>query len=331
MTALAVSVICPVFNSRPDELRAAVASVLGQDRAGVCELLLVDDCSTDPGTLQAVADLAASDARVVALRAAANGGPARARNLGLERATRPWVGFLDSDDLWLERLEQAALVLESHPETGWIAGDTVVLDRSGAMTPAPRLGCVASGALCATPVLTRSIILDGMHLGTSLIRRDRIGVLRFDPAVLYGEDILFLVRLSLDTAMRAVAAPWYVSRRQHGSMMWSAGRLSDRFASGPLAGFRDPALRGFRREYRWALYAVFKDLAVNNLVNGRGWVGLRHALRAWAFDPREVGALVRYLGLVLSRGRPGLAERARAYSRCEQVLLDGAGRFREVV
>ena len=41
--AFAVSVICPVFNSRAAELRAGVASVLEQDIAGVCEILLIDD------------------------------------------------------------------------------------------------------------------------------------------------------------------------------------------------------------------------------------------------------------------------------------------------
>lgn len=326
--AFAVSVICPVFNSRPAELRAAVASVLEQDIAGVCEILLIDDGSTDPDTLGTIAALAEADRRVLALRAERNGGPARARNLGLARATRPWVGFLDSDDLWLDRLAGSAEMLRMYPDAAWISGDCVVLGPSGVMTPTRPLGCIAGDGFCATPELTRSIIIDGVSLGTNLIRRDRIGPAGlFDPNVLYGEELLFLVRLSLDTPMLHVSGPCYVSRRQLGSMMWSARRLSPQFASGPRAGMRDRRLCGFRREYRWALYAVYKDLAVNNLVNRRFLAGLRHALRAWALDPRELGDVVRYLGLLAMRDRPGLSDRARDYSRCEQVMLDDSGGF----
>lgn len=326
--AVAVSVICPVFNTREAELRAAVASVLEQDIAGACEILLIDDGSTDPDTLATIAALAEADSRVVALRTARNCGPARARNLGLARATRPWIGFLDSDDLWLDRLAASAALLRMYPEATWISGDCMVLGPSGVMTPTRSLGCAAGGGFCVTPALTRSLIVEGLSLGTNLIRRDRIALAGlFDPEVLYGEDLLFLARLSLDTPMLYVPAPCYVSRRQLGSMMWSARRLSPHFASGPRAGMRDRRLRGFRREYRWALYAVYKDLAVNNLVNRRFLAGLRHALQAWALDPREVTDVLRYLGLLATRDRPGLSERARGYSRCEQVMLDRSGGF----
>ena len=333
--AFQISVICPVFNARAAELRLAVASVLDQDHAHVCEVLLIDDGSTNKDTLQAIQDLAASDSRVVALRTARNGGPALARNLGLDRATRDWIGFLDSDDLWApDRLTRAETAWRSHPDAGWIAGDVLLLNTAGTLEPAAALACTrdANGpvALCATPTLTRAIILDGLHLGVSLIRRDRLGALRFDPAVRYGEDILLLVLLSLDVAMLRAPGAAYISRRQHESMMWSAGRLSPAFASGPRAGFRDPRLKRFRREYRWALYAVYKDLAVNNLINRRAFAGLRHAFSALALDPREIRPFLRYLQLIATQSQPRLAQRARAYSYCEQVVLDEGGAFLKI-
>jgi glycosyltransferase involved in cell wall biosynthesis len=311
-----------------------LASVLQQDLDRGCEVLLVDDFSTDPATLEAIRELAASDSRVVALRTPRNGGPAVARNLGLDHATRPWIGFLDADDLWMpDRLARTEAALCRSPHAGWIGGDTLVLGASGTFASAQPLRCTQDEngpvAVCATPALTQAIILDGMHLGTNMIRRDRLGRLRFDPAARYGEDILFLVLLSLSVAMVHAPGAAYVSRRQHESMMWSAGRLSARFASGPRAGFGDPRLRGFRREYRWALYAVYKDLAVNNLINRRGWAGLGHALRALALDPREIWPFLRYVGLFATQGRPDLARRARRYNGCEQVVLDEAGRFQD--
>ena len=333
--AMQISVICPVFNARAAELCQAVASVLQQDLDRGCEVLLVDDFSTDPATLEAIRELAASDSRVVALRTPRNGGPAVARNLGLDHATRPWIGFLDADDLWMpDRLARAAAALHDHPDAAWIGGDINFLNAAGVLTPAPSLRCTQDRAdnqveVCATPELTRAIILDGLSLGTGLYRRDRLGSLRFNQAVRYGEDVLFLVRLSLNVAMTHIPRTAYVARRQHESMMWSKGRLSARFASGPRAGYRDPALRGFRREYRWALYAVYKDIAVNNLINGRGLAGLGHALQALALDPREIRPFLRYIWLFATQGRPHLAQRARGYSGCEQVLLNEAGQFQE--
>lgn len=333
--AMQISVICPVFNARAAELCQAVASVLQQDLDRGCEVLLVDDFSTDPATLEAIRELAASDSRVVALRTPRNGGPAVARNLGLDHATRPWIGFLDADDLWMpDRLARTEAVLRWYPDAGWIGGDIAVIGASGTRAPAQPLRCTQDAmggpvAVCATPELTRAIILDGLHLGTGLVRRDRLGGLRFDPAVRYGEDVLFLALLSLDVAMIHAPGAAYVSRRQRESMMWSAGRLSASFASGPRAGFGDKRLWGFRREYRWELYAVYKDLAVNNLINRRGLAGLGHALRALALDPREIRPFLRYVGLLATQGRPRLAQRARCYSGCEQVLLNEAGQFQE--
>ena len=164
-----------------------------------------------------------------------------------------------------------------------------------------------------------------MHLGACLIRRDALRGRRFDVSVSYGEDILFLAKLSLDVCADHSPGLAYVSRRQRGSMMWSAARLSDRFASGPRTGFRDPALRGFRREYRWALLAVYKDMAVNNLINGRRQAAMRAAWQALLLDPREVRAFATFATLLGVRDQMRIAAAARRYSRCEQVFLDEAG------
>lgn len=99
-----VSVVMPVHNSSVT-LGASVRSVLAQTHSDV-ELLITDDASTD-GSMDLLEDLARQDERVRPQAAPEQGGAARARNLALARARGQYVGFLDSDDMWLpEKLER---------------------------------------------------------------------------------------------------------------------------------------------------------------------------------------------------------------------------------
>ncbi len=323
-----VSIVCPVYNTRPEQLKAAVSSALAQTSGDVVEVVLVDDASTNPETVAALAGLDNPGGRITVLRSPHNAGPAAARNIGLSHASGTWIGFLDADDLWpSDKLANAMTLLASRPGTRWIIGDFAHFKGCVQGPTQPGATCFAlgddPGPARLAPALTRSIILDGLHLGTCLIRRDVIPHRPFDPAVTYGEDLLFLAKLS--TTVQADRAPnlSYLCRRGGESMMYSAGRLTSRFASGPRAGLRDKQLRAFGREYRWALYDVYKDLAVNNLLNGRPAAAVRFALQALTLDPREIRSFVRFLTFLPLRHTAELARRARSYSRREQVVLPG--------
>jgi len=92
---LRVSTIIPVFG-RHDVLRRAVASVLRQSHP-VHEVIVVDDASHPPISDD---DVGSSDARVRVIRSLRNGGPASARNMGIEASSGELIAFLDSDDVW---------------------------------------------------------------------------------------------------------------------------------------------------------------------------------------------------------------------------------------
>lgn len=95
-TARRVAVIMPVYNARAT-VEAATESVLSQSFRDL-ELLVIDDGSTD-GTGELLDRLSEKDGRLRCLRVE-NGGPARARNRGLE-ALGPeteYVLFIDADD-----------------------------------------------------------------------------------------------------------------------------------------------------------------------------------------------------------------------------------------
>ncbi|MER3389183.1 MAG: mycofactocin biosynthesis glycosyltransferase MftF [Microcella sp.] len=82
-----VTVVIPV-RDRPAQLRRLLGSL-----GGAVPVIVVDDASLDPSSIEAVA--VEAGARTV--RLPANLGPAGARNAGLEHIATPFVAFVDSD------------------------------------------------------------------------------------------------------------------------------------------------------------------------------------------------------------------------------------------
>lgn len=92
-----VSIIVPVYKSEKS-IGRCVESILAQTYRDI-ELILVDDGGGD-SSLSICQGFASCDARVKVI-SQENGGPARARNTGLDAATGEWISFVDSDD-WID-------------------------------------------------------------------------------------------------------------------------------------------------------------------------------------------------------------------------------------
>jgi glycosyltransferase involved in cell wall biosynthesis len=97
MKSCPVSVIIPTYN-RSHLLRRAVLSVLSQT-VQCSELIIVDDGSTDE-TQALLNELSRSAKLPFRVYYQQNRGPAAARNVGVRKATFPFIAFLDSDDHW---------------------------------------------------------------------------------------------------------------------------------------------------------------------------------------------------------------------------------------
>ncbi len=89
-----VSIIVPIYN-RENVLERCVDSILNQTYQHI-QLILVDDGSCD-GSLFVCKRYAIQDPRVVVLHQK-NGGPASARNTGMNAANGKYFMFVDSDD-----------------------------------------------------------------------------------------------------------------------------------------------------------------------------------------------------------------------------------------
>jgi teichuronic acid biosynthesis glycosyltransferase TuaG len=107
-----VSIITPAYRCA-GVVGETIRSVLDQTYSQ-WEMLIIDDCSPDD-TREVLREWTKIDKRVRLIEQSKNGGPAIARNAGLECAQGRWIAFLDSDDLWLpQKLERSIAFAEEH-------------------------------------------------------------------------------------------------------------------------------------------------------------------------------------------------------------------------
>jgi len=322
-----ISIVCPVHDTSPPLLAAAARSVLHDPSGAIRQLILVDDGSRREDTRRTLTEIAATDPRVTLIRTAATLGPAGARNLALAAAREDWVGFLDSDDTWLPG--QAARLrglLAGHPEAAWIGTRHRLVFADGASEPARGLDGPCARRLAdnllrlETPALTRVLLSDfRLHLGAVVVRRNlALAVGGFGEGLFYYEDFLFLAKLSTLAPLHYLEADGYGWRRGGPGLTSDARRLDPSTLAMHAQAARDPMLRRFRREIRWARYSATKGLAMNNLLAGRRRAALVLALRGWLQDPREVAELLLFLRL----WRHGVETDAAArYSGAERFVV----------
>ena len=177
----------PVFNGR-SLLRACLESVVGSTFPHErYEVVLADDGSTEPETLEILAELQARFAsepgfvRVLTLPTN-SGGAARPRNLILDEAVGEYVFFVDADDtIGSEALGRIADALATTP-ADWVAlHQALVNGRVGAATvQQPKLDVPRMKAL--TTLTVHKVFR------RAEIERQR---LRFDEGLPSGQDVTF--------------------------------------------------------------------------------------------------------------------------------------------
>jgi glycosyltransferase involved in cell wall biosynthesis len=114
-------------------LSDAIESVLQQEGFGeTTEVVVVDDHSTDPTTLECLSYWRTADSRVRVIDNPGRSGAATARNLGIAQASGEWVAFLDADDMWVPgALQSRWRVVDAYPEAQWIGADFRRLRQDG--------------------------------------------------------------------------------------------------------------------------------------------------------------------------------------------------------
>jgi len=121
-----VSIVTPSYN-QARFLESTLRSVLEQDYPNI-EYLVVDGASTD-GSVEIIHRFTE---RLTWWVSEKDSGQSEAINKGMRRARGEYVGWLNSDDIYLTGAVSAAVMaFQSHPEAGLIYGDALAMDADG--------------------------------------------------------------------------------------------------------------------------------------------------------------------------------------------------------
>ena len=235
------SIVSAVYNvSR--YLEEYIASIEAQtfDQSRL-QVVLVDDGSTDDS--RSVLEAWAGRARCeVVLLHQENAGQAAARNAGLERATGEWVTFIDPDDtVNATFFASMASFAEDHPEVQFLSANVVLRNEgTGELGKHPRWKMYTDNRLVDLDVATSYI--PGSST-TSLMRRDVIGDLRFNPGLRPNfEDGDFAVRYLLgapnrNTGFVGSARYYYRKRADQSSTLQTGISAVGRYSTVPRDGY----------------------------------------------------------------------------------------------
>jgi glycosyltransferase involved in cell wall biosynthesis len=120
-----VSVVIPAYNAEK-YIRESIDSVLTQTFKNY-EIIVVDDGSTDSTGI--IIQQSYPSVRYIFQK---NGGPAKARNVGIKEARGEYIAFLDADDVWMPtKLEKQIHYFNQHPEISFVFTENSMFDEKG--------------------------------------------------------------------------------------------------------------------------------------------------------------------------------------------------------
>ena len=175
-----VSIVIPCFNAG-ETIGEAIESALSQTYADI-EIVVVDDGSTDPVTLDVLAHAAWPRTRILHQ---GNAGPAAARNAAIQASLGEYILPLDADDrIEPTYVEKAMAAMQADPNVGIV------------YCKAMKFGA-ESGPWNLPAYTLRELVIDNVIFVTSLFRRadwEQVG--GFSEALTLGvEDYDFWIKI----------------------------------------------------------------------------------------------------------------------------------------
>lgn len=175
-----ISIIVPVYNVEL-YLKKCIETIINQTYKNL-EIILVDDGSTD-NSGKICDEYALKDNRIKILHIE-NGGPAVARNAGLDIATGEYIGFIDSDD-YIE-LDMYETLYNAMIKTN--AG-LVICNWYKGYEDNWRKNIVYPKKEILTPNEAFEVFYNNMYVWNKLYRKDVVKNLRFVET--YAQDVLY--------------------------------------------------------------------------------------------------------------------------------------------
>ena len=208
-----VDVLIAVFNNAAT-IERAVSSALSD--AHVNTVIVIDDGSTDD-TASVVSSLQAQAGdKLTLVRLDRNGGPAVARNRGLDASTAPWVAILDGDDYFLPN-RMKALLAESEA-ADFVADDQVQI-KENSDTAEFLIGHNATMTIDLATFVTENLsrgprLRKEFGFLKPIMRRSFLDShqLRYDEQLRLGEDFaLYTTALAAGAIFKVIPARTYAS------------------------------------------------------------------------------------------------------------------------
>lgn len=241
MATLPVSVIIPCYECT-NTIERALVSVASQSYRPA-ELIIVDDASND-FTLQKLFELKKryGEEWIKVIPLERNYGPAVARNVGWEAATKKYLAFLDADDAWHPRkIEIQYAWMTSHPEVVLTGHRCLII---GSKVADPRLPQNWS----AFRVRPFHLLISNKFLTRSVMLLKELPY-RFNKDKRYSEDYLLWLEIVLNGNIA-----WYLDLPMGYSYKAPFGEGG---LSGSLLNIEKGELDTYRRLYRQGLLSGF--------------------------------------------------------------------------
>ena len=235
-----ISVIVPVYNPGA-YLVPCMESLLYQTHQNL-DIILVDDGSTD-GSGAVCDEFALRDKRIRVLHQK-NGGVSTARNAGLDQARGDYLFFLDSDDLLMP--ESLAVLCQRMEKHALVSGSMQQIDEAG--LPGTDGLFLRDQQLSAEQMLHLLFHEEEQGYQGFMcnklfdLRLIREHGLRFDPAIRYNEDRLFITEYLLQAREAAMIPDVVYLYRIHAAS--AQGAIGAAFKSAALT-----ELDAFERMY----------------------------------------------------------------------------------
>lgn len=144
------SIVITVFNAAPT-LRETLESVIAQEYTDY-EVILIDDGSSDDSLL-IVDDVIQQNPNFdIKVYSPGRVGRAKALNLAISHASRPWIAILDADDIWHEKKLacQALLLIDETVSISMLGTEKITFNNSKQLDPPAELLCPSKAGVVST-------------------------------------------------------------------------------------------------------------------------------------------------------------------------------------
>jgi len=190
-----VSVIIPTYN-RDYYLRLTLASIANQTYQNF-EVFIIDDGSPNDEAQKNCEGFP----KVTYIKIPNSGGPAKPRNVAIQKAKGKYIAFVDDDDIWLPtKLEKQVAILEQNPDFGLVHGCCEVIDENDVLQNRI-IGRLRNVLDKHGDVKEKMIGRWTVMMPTSFVRKEIIDKVGFFNEKIHAasEDVEFWTRCSFET------------------------------------------------------------------------------------------------------------------------------------